>query len=124
MLASSSGLLLLPGMDGMASDPELLVRLSRVFGTEVENYRHTLTPIRNMVHETVPEIFIVSNVPPVNRQPPRRPDPPLTADGALPTRFPHRRGWHTDQSIAGRPRISRSSSRSVRCRKNRDKHVR
>ena len=102
MLASSGGLLLLTGQDGMAAEPELLVRLSRVFGSEVENYRHTLTP-PNMVHETVPEIFIVSNVAPVNRQPPRRPDPPLTDDGRLPIRFPHRRGWHTDQSYRRPP---------------------
>ncbi len=102
MLASSGGLLLLPGMDAMAGHPELLVRLSRVFGAEVENYRHTLTPL-TMVHVTVPEIFIVSNVTPVNRQPPRRPDPPLTADGMFPTRFPHRRGWHTDQSYRRPP---------------------
>ena len=53
-------------MEEIADDPELLVRLSRVFGTEVEDYRHTLTPL-NMVHETVPEIFIVSNMPPVSR---------------------------------------------------------
>jgi taurine dioxygenase len=101
-LAESSGLLLLRGMDEMAAEPELLVRLSRVFGSEVEDYRQTLTA-PNMVHETVPEIFIVSNIPPVNRMPPRRPDPPLTEEGGLPTRFPHRRGWHTDQSYRRPP---------------------
>jgi taurine dioxygenase len=101
-LAESGGLLLLRGMDEMAADPELLVRLSRVFGSEVEDYRRTLTPA-NMVHETVPEIFIVSNVAPVNRKPPRRPEPPVTEDGKLPTRFPHRRGWHTDQSYRRPP---------------------
>jgi taurine dioxygenase len=26
------------------------------------------------------------------------PDPPLTADGKLPVQYPHRHGWHTDQS--------------------------
>ncbi|MDB5405006.1 MAG: dioxygenase [Rhodopila sp.] len=101
-LAASRGLLLLQGMEAMADDPELLVRLSRIFGAEVENYRQNLTPL-NMVHETVPDIFIVSNVPPVSRQPPRRPDPPLTEDGALPTQFPHRKGWHTDQSYRRPP---------------------
>jgi taurine dioxygenase len=95
-------LLLLPGMQALAAEPELMLRLSRVFGTEVENYRHTLTPL-NMVHETVPEIFIVSNVPPVLRQVPRRPDPPLTAEGTLPIQWPHRRGWHTDQSYRRPP---------------------
>ena len=101
-LADGQGLLLFQGMRAMAEEPSLLVRLSRIFGPEVENYRQTLTPL-NMVHETVPEIFIVSNTPPVGRQPPRRPDPPLTADGKLPTRFPHRRGWHTDQSYRRPP---------------------
>ena len=101
-LAECSGLLVLHGMDEMVDEPELLVRLSRVFGTEVEDYRQTLTA-PNMVHETVPEIFLVSNIPPVSRNPPRRPDPPLTADGKLPTRFPHRRGWHTDQSYRRPP---------------------
>ena len=102
LLAEAHGVLLIPGMEAMTEAPELLVRLSRVFGVEVENYRETLTP-RHMVHETVPEIFVVSNIPPVSRPPPRRPDPPLTADGALPTQFPHRRGWHTDQSYRRPP---------------------
>ncbi|HTB47366.1 MAG TPA: TauD/TfdA family dioxygenase [Acetobacteraceae bacterium] len=101
-LAVSGGLLLLPGMQAMADEPALLVCLSRVFGAEVEDYRETLTP-RTMVHETVPEIFVVSNVPPASRPPPRRPDPPLTADGKLPVQFPHRRGWHTDQSYRRPP---------------------
>ena len=101
-LADAGGLLLLPGLQAMADQPELLVRLSRIFGAEVEDYRQTLTP-SNMVHPSVPEIFIVSNVPPVSRMPPRRPDPPLTQDGTLPTRFPHRRGWHTDQSYRRPP---------------------
>ena len=101
-LARAGGLLLLQGLRAMADQPELLVRLSRVFGTEVEDYRHNLTA-PNMVHPSVPEIFIVSNVPPVSRMPPRRPDPPLTQDGKLPTRFPHRRGWHTDQSYRRPP---------------------
>jgi taurine dioxygenase len=101
-LADSGGLLLLQGMQAMADEPDLLLRLSRIFGTEVENYRENLTP-PNMVHPTVPEIFVVSNVPPVSRMPPRRPDPPLTADGGFPTQFPHRRGWHTDQSYRRPP---------------------
>jgi taurine dioxygenase len=101
-LAESSGLLLLQSMQAMADEPQLLVRLSHIFGTEVEDYRQTLTPA-NMVHPTVPEIFVVSNIPPTNRPPPRRPDPPLTADGKLPVQFPHRRGWHTDQSYRRPP---------------------
>ena len=101
-LADSGGLLLLPGMQAMADEPALLARLSRLFGPEVENYRETLTPL-NMVHASVPEIFIVSNTPPANRPPPKLPDPPLTADGKLPVQFPHRRGWHTDQSYRRPP---------------------
>ena len=41
MLAEAHGLLLLPGMGAMAEAPELLLRLSRVFGPEVEDYRTT-----------------------------------------------------------------------------------
>jgi taurine dioxygenase len=89
-------------MGAMADDPSLLLRLSRIFGQEVENYRLTLTP-QNMVHAAVPEIFIVSNTPPASRLPPALPDPPLTADGQFPTQFPHRRGWHTDQSYRRPP---------------------
>jgi taurine dioxygenase len=101
-LGQSQGLLLIQGMGAMAEQPDLLVRLSRNFGPEVENYRETLTPL-NMVHASVPEIFVVSNTPPASRPPPRRPDPPLTADGELPKQFPHRRGWHTDQSYRRPP---------------------
>lgn len=101
-LAEAGGLLLVRGLEAMVDDPELLVRLSRIFGPEVEDYRNTLTPL-NMVHQAVPEIFIVANKPPVSRPPPRRPDPPLTEDGRLPVQFPHRRGWHTDQSYRRPP---------------------
>lgn len=101
-LTAANGLLLLNGMQEIAADPALLVRLSRHFGPEVENYRQTLT-LQNRVHETVPEILVVSNLPPYTRPPPRRPEPPLTADGKLPTQFPHRRGWHTDQSYRRPP---------------------
>jgi taurine dioxygenase len=101
-LAEAGGLLLIEGMDAMTDAPELLVRLSRIFGPEVEDYRNTLTPL-SMVHRTVPEIFIVANKPPVSRPPPRRPDPALTAEGNLPVQFPHRRGWHTDQSYRRPP---------------------
>jgi taurine dioxygenase len=101
-IAQSEGLLLIQGLDAIAARPELLLRLSRVFGPEIENYRENLTP-SNQVHETVPEILLVSNMPPCSRQPPPRPDPPLTADGRLPTQFPHRKGWHTDQSYRRPP---------------------
>lgn len=101
-LAQCGGLLLLTGMQAIADDPALLVRLSRQFGPEVEDYRQTLTR-SNMVHETVPEIFVVSNIPSVGRQPPPRPDPPLTADGKFPVQYPQRKGWHTDQSYRRPP---------------------
>lgn len=101
-LAQSQGLLVIPGMGAMADQPELLVRLSRLFGSEVEDYRQTLTA-RNMVHESVPEIFLVSNIPPANRPPPKLPDPPLTEDGRFPVQFPQRNGWHTDQSYRRPP---------------------
>ena len=73
-----------------------------LFGSEVEDYGHNLTPL-NMVHPEVPEIFIVANRPPVSRAVPRRPDPPFNPDGSLPVQFPHRRGWHTDQSYRRPP---------------------
>jgi taurine dioxygenase len=101
-LADCQGLMLIQGMDAMADRPELLLRFSRLFGPEVENYRENLTPL-NQVHQTVPEIFLVSNIPPSNRPPPAMPSPPLTADGKLPTQFPHRKGWHTDQSYRRPP---------------------
>lgn len=102
VLADADGLMLIPGLQEIADKPELLVALSRAFGSEVEDYRYTLTQ-RSSVHTTVPEIFLVSNMAPVNRRPPRRPEPPVTADGKLPVQYPHRKGWHTDQSYRRPP---------------------
>jgi taurine dioxygenase len=101
-LALCEGLLLLTGLDEIADEPTLLVRLSQAFGAEVEDYRRTLTR-SNMVHETVSEIFVVSNIASVGRQPPPRPNPPLTETGGLPVQYPHRKGWHTDQSYRRPP---------------------
>jgi len=101
-LYAADGLLLLPGLEAISAEPKLLLRLSRLFGAEVENYHETLTPT-NMVHDSVPEILVVSNLPPVDRAPPPRPEPPLSEDGGLPVQFPHRRGWHTDQSFRRPP---------------------
>lgn len=101
-LASHEGLLLVPGLHAMRQEPELLVRLSRLFGPEVENYHETLTE-RSKVHETVKEILVVSNMPPASKPPPPLPDPPRTADGGLPMQYPHRKGWHTDQSYRRPP---------------------
>jgi taurine dioxygenase len=101
-LAEAGGLLLIPTLGEITARPELLVGLSYLFGPEVEDYRYTLTNLTS-VHQAVPEIFIVSNVPPVNRPPPKRPEPPLTADGKFPIQYPHRKGWHTDQSYRRPP---------------------
>ena len=102
LLDDHAGVLLIKDMEGLAEAPELLLRLSRLFGTEVESYHETRMARQN-VHPEVPEIFMVSNIPPADKMPPARPDPPLTADGKLPTQFPHRRGWHTDQSYRRPP---------------------
>ena len=101
-LYAHDGLLLLRGVHQIAEQPELLVALSRWFGSEVEDYRQTLTAA-SAVHPTTPEIFIVSNAHPVNRQPPERPDPPWDRNGNFPAQFPQRRGWHTDQSYRRPP---------------------
>ena len=101
-LERAGGLLLLPALHAIARQPEVLVRLSRLFGSEVENYRRTLSEA-HMVHPLADEIYVLGNRPPSNRQPPARPDPPLGEDGRLPVQFPHRRGWHTDQSFRRPP---------------------
>ena len=97
-LDRSGGLLLFPGLQAIAREPELLVRLSRLFGPEVENYRQTLSEA-HMVHPRVDEIYVLGNRPPSNRQPPAPPDPPRSEDGGLPVQFPHRRGWHTESEL-------------------------
>jgi len=101
-LADAGGLLLIPGLGEITARPELLVTLSYLFGPEVEDYRTLLTRV-SMAHETVPEIFMVTNMVPGSRPPPSRPNPPLTADGKLPVQYPHRTGWHTDQSYRRPP---------------------
>ncbi len=102
LLNQHHGLLLLPNCHAISRDPNRLVALSRRFGDEVENYYQALLP-KTMVHPEVAEILLVSNVPPCSRAPPPPPDPPRTADGGLPISFPHRRGWHTDQSYRRPP---------------------
>lgn len=100
------GFLFLPGMNEISDEPQLLVRLSRLFGPEVENYRETFSGENRSlfnIHEEVPEILLVTNAPPINSQPMTRPEPPLAPDGSFPTRFPQRRGWHTDQSFRRPP---------------------
>ena len=99
---AAHGFLLLKRMHAITEDPSLLVRLSTLFGPEVEDYRQTLTRPQD-VHDQVPEILLVSNIAPAVARVPARPEPPLTADGKLPVQFPHRRGWHTDQSFRRPP---------------------
>lgn len=101
-LADAGGLLLIPGLGEISTNPRLLVDMSYLFGPEVEDYRTLLTRV-SMAHETVPEIFMVTNMVPGARPPPVRPEPPLTADGKLPVQYPHRKGWHTDQSYRRPP---------------------
>ena len=71
---SSGGLVMLPGMRDVTTNPRLLLRISQLFGEEVENYRLTLTPA-HMIHPDVDEILILSNLPPCDRQPPPKPQP-------------------------------------------------
>ena len=102
LLDEAGGLLLVRGLHEIAGDPDLLVRLSALFGPEVEDYRHTLTDLKS-VHTTVPQILVISNMPPVSKAPPKQPAPPLTSEGKLPVQYPHRKGWHTDQSYRRPP---------------------
>ena len=102
MLDAADGFLLVKGLVDLRDDPGLLVRLSTLFGPVVEDYTET-TMARNRIHRDHPEIFVVSNGPPANRQPPPPPTPPLTEDGAFPVTFPQRSGWHTDQSYRRPP---------------------
>jgi taurine dioxygenase len=85
-------------MGHITEEPKPLLRLSQLFGAEVESY-HATRMARQNVHPEVPEIFMVSNIPPANKVPP----PQLNTAGTRPTRFPHRRGWHTDQSYRRPP---------------------
>ena len=101
-LHAANGLLVMPSVDAIRDDPQLLLRLSQLFGAEVENYRETQMDA-SKIHESVPQILLVSNIPPASRPPPARPEPPFDADGSLPTQFPRRRGWHTDQSYRRPP---------------------
>src|SRR5688572_31068915 len=65
VLADANGLMLIPGLQEIAGRPELLVDLSRAFGSEVEDYRYTLTQ-RNSVHTTAPEFLMVPVISPVD----------------------------------------------------------
>ena len=62
-LADAGGLLLIPGLSEISDNPRLLVTMSYLFGPEVEDYRYA-ADARDMAHETVPEIFMVTNMVP------------------------------------------------------------
>ena len=96
------GLMVFRDLNDINDDCSLLVRLSRLFGSEVENYHKTLTPER-LIHSQVPEVIVISNLPPMSFPVPDLPDPPTMPDGKLPMQFPHRKGWHTDQSFRRPP---------------------
>ena len=98
----AGGLMVVRGLAALEEAPEQLVRISQVFGPEVEDYRETLTSAR-FFHQEVPEILVLSNRPPCNHPPPPRPEPALTAAGGLPVQFPHQPNWHTDQSYRRPP---------------------
>ncbi|WP_167772980.1 TauD/TfdA dioxygenase family protein [Ramlibacter humi] len=96
-LADAGGLLLIPGLGDIGREPQLLVKLSYLFGTEVENYRAILkSPM--LSHPSAPEIFMVTNMIPGSPPSPALPVPPLTPEGRLPVQYPQRFGWHSDQS--------------------------
>ena len=106
-ICERGGLLLLPEMHEISDEPELLLRLSKLLGPEVEDYRnsHAFVNRRNLFdyHDTLPEIIQITNGPPIGTQPSPLPDPPLTEDGRIPVQHPHRTGWHTDQSFRRPP---------------------
>ncbi len=72
LLCEAGGLLVLKGMGAISGQPELLVRLSHPFGTEVEDY--ALTSNRhNLLHPASSRIIRISNRPPMNFEPPGPP---------------------------------------------------
>lgn len=99
---AANGLVVARGLQRIADDPQLLVRLSHGFGSDVEDYRETITE-PGKVHPQAPQILIVANRPPSSKLPPPLPTPALNADGSLPVQFPQRRGWHSDQSYRRPP---------------------
>ena len=98
----AGGLLILRGLLDLERSPKQLVRLSRLFGPEVEDYRETLTAAR-FFHDEIPEILVLSNAPPCNHPPPPKPEPCRDKSGRLLTQFPHQKNWHTDQSYRRPP---------------------
>ncbi len=103
-LNAAGGLMVVRDFLALGQAPAELVRLSRVFGPEVENYRDTLTAAR-FFHDAIPEILVLSNLPPCNHPPPPRTEPRTepSAAGAPAVQFPQQGNWHTDQSYRRPP---------------------
>ena len=101
-LNAAGGLMVVRGLAGLRDAPRDLVKISKVFGPDVENYRETLTAER-FFHDEVPEVLVLSNLAPCNHPPPPRPDPPVDHRGRFPVQFPQRANWHTDQSYRRPP---------------------
>ena len=95
---AARGLMLIEGMHGMFECPRALVKLSRLFGSEVENYHQTLTSPR-FFHDSEEEILILSNEPPCNHRPPPKP----SHNDEFKVEFPHQVNWHSDQSYRRPP---------------------
>ncbi|MGI9406652.1 MAG: TauD/TfdA dioxygenase family protein [Hyphomicrobiaceae bacterium] len=101
-LNDAGGLMVVRGIEDLRQTPDAFVRISELFGPEVENVRATLTAER-FFHESVPEVMVLSNEPPCRHPPPPRPEPSHTADGSLVVSYPHQTNWHTDQSYRRPP---------------------
>ena len=108
LLCEAGGLLVLKGMGAISGEPELLVRLSHPFGSEVEDYAVTSNR-HNLLHPASSQIIRISNRPPMNFEPPQPPDPPRTADGGLPSVFRTGAAGTPIRVSAARHPISRSS---------------
>ena len=111
LLLEADGLLVMPGWTQIPANPQWLVRLSRVFGPEVENYHDTLTP-PNMIHTDVEEILVLSEAPPCSKQRHRSPIHQEQSPVTCPLRF-HTAAVGIQTKVSGvhRP-ISRCSSPS------------
>ena len=101
-LNDAGGLMVVKDLNALEQAPEKLVLLSGIFGPEIENYYATPTAKR-FLHDSTPEILVLSNLPPCEHPPPPRPDPAYTKNGGLVVSYPHQTNWHTDQSYRRPP---------------------
>ncbi len=99
---TAGGLMVVKGLTALEKAPERFVQISETFGSEVENYHETPTATR-FRHNTIPQVLILSNLPPCNHPPPPCPEPRLTDSGGLVVQFPQQQNWHTDQSFRRPP---------------------